>query len=69
MQNKKRSWRPLCRARWMISMMQYLLKLEEFKEGSCDYVLSGAIFVPVPNLGLLDLHACTLMCRAIVTSE
>lgn len=50
-------------------MMQYLLKLEEFKEGSCDYVLSGAIFVPVPNLGLLDLHACTLMCRAIVTSE
>lgn len=51
-------------------MMQYLLKLEEFKEGSRGYVPSGAAFVPVPNLGLLDLHA-HLGCfgSAIVTCE
>lgn len=38
-------------------MMQYFLKLEEIKGGSGGYVLSGAIFVPGPNLGLLNLRA------------
>lgn len=42
----------------MIRMMQCFLKLENLREGSCGYVLSGAVFVPVSNVGLLTVHVC-----------
>ena len=42
----------------MIRMMQCFLKLENLQEGSCGFVLSGAVFVPVSNVGLLTVHMC-----------
>lgn len=70
-QSKKRSWRQLFRSRLIMRMMQYFWKSEKIlQEGSCGFILSGAVFVPVPNLGLLDQHTgCRSFCHAVVTCK
>lgn len=61
----KRSWNWLFRsARLMIRMMQCFLKLQKCTRRK-SWLLSGAVFVPVSNMGLLTLHVCLGVYNAV----